>query len=208
MGQQGPPARDAASAARARRVARGSLLLTTGTAPRRAKGTCSLRFVLRALDPDRKTRKTSSRPAGMPPGGRLQIGTMAGFKSERVAGFNLECMAGFVGIRTLSAHKNKKGTQSQAQLDVSIQPLATTVDDKLKVEPRPRLEGLMSDVGMLEWSSSFEFVPADFNLSASRPAPGLQRTSATRIWRPGRPAADRGGSPTVPCAGGSPSWSG
>jgi hypothetical protein len=24
---------------------------------------------------------------------------MAGFKSERVAGFNLECMAGFVGIR-------------------------------------------------------------------------------------------------------------
>jgi hypothetical protein len=25
---------------------------------------------------------------------------VAGFKSERVAGFNLECMAGFVGIRT------------------------------------------------------------------------------------------------------------
>jgi len=24
---------------------------------------------------------------------------MAGFKSERVAGFNLECMAGFIGIR-------------------------------------------------------------------------------------------------------------
>jgi len=35
----------------------------------------------------------------MLPRGRLQIGTMAGFKSERVAGFNLECMAGFVGIR-------------------------------------------------------------------------------------------------------------
>jgi hypothetical protein len=35
-------------------------------------------------------------------GGRLQIGTMAGFKSERVAGFNLECMAGFIGIRTKS----------------------------------------------------------------------------------------------------------
>ena len=31
VGQQAPPARDAASAARARRVARGSLLLTTGT---------------------------------------------------------------------------------------------------------------------------------------------------------------------------------
>jgi hypothetical protein len=33
------------------------------------------------------------------PGGRLQIGTMAGFISERVAGFKLECLAGFVGIR-------------------------------------------------------------------------------------------------------------
>jgi len=32
-------------------------------------------------------------------GGRHQIGTMAGFKSEQVAGFLLECMAGFVGIR-------------------------------------------------------------------------------------------------------------
>lgn len=31
VGQQGPPARDVASATRARRVARGSLLLTTGT---------------------------------------------------------------------------------------------------------------------------------------------------------------------------------
>ena len=33
-------------------------------------------------------------------GGRFQIGTLAGFKSEQVAGFLLECMAGFVGIRT------------------------------------------------------------------------------------------------------------
>ncbi len=31
--------------------------------------------------------------------GRLQVGMMAGFKSERVAGFNLECIAGFIGIR-------------------------------------------------------------------------------------------------------------
>jgi len=31
-------------------------------------------------------------------GGRLQIGTPAGFRSEKVAGFILECMAGFVGI--------------------------------------------------------------------------------------------------------------
>ena len=42
------------------------------------------------------------------------------------------------------------------------------------------------------------------SLSAPRPAPGLQRTAATRTWRPGRPAADPAGSPTAPCAGGSP----
>ena len=41
------------------------------------------------------------RPAETPPGGRLQIGTMAGFISERVAGFILECLAGFVGIRSV-----------------------------------------------------------------------------------------------------------
>jgi len=34
------------------------------------------------------------------PRGRHHVGTLAGFKSERVAGFRLECMAGFVGIRT------------------------------------------------------------------------------------------------------------
>jgi hypothetical protein len=31
---------------------------------------------------------------------------MAGFKSERVAGFKLECLAGFVGIRTLDLAKS------------------------------------------------------------------------------------------------------
>ncbi len=36
VGQQGPPTRAAASAVRALRVARGSLLLTTGTASCRA----------------------------------------------------------------------------------------------------------------------------------------------------------------------------
>jgi hypothetical protein len=36
---------------------------------------------------------------GAPQGGRHQIGTPAGFGSEQVAGFTLECMAGFVGIR-------------------------------------------------------------------------------------------------------------
>jgi hypothetical protein len=38
--------------------------------------------------------------AAAPCGGRHQIGTPAGFGSEQVAGFILECMAGFVGIRT------------------------------------------------------------------------------------------------------------
>jgi hypothetical protein len=38
VGQQAPPARAAASAMRARRGARGSPLLTTGTAWRRATG--------------------------------------------------------------------------------------------------------------------------------------------------------------------------
>jgi len=37
--------------------------------------------------------------SGAPQGGRHQIGTPAGFGSEQVAGFRLECMAGFVGIR-------------------------------------------------------------------------------------------------------------
>ena len=36
-------------------------------------------------------------------GGRLQIGMLAGFKSESVAGFLLECVAGFVGIRIRSS---------------------------------------------------------------------------------------------------------
>src|SRR5260370_36124924 len=45
-------------------------------------------------------RQLPPRPVETPPGGRLQIGTMAGFISERAAGFILECMAGFVGIRT------------------------------------------------------------------------------------------------------------
>jgi alkylhydroperoxidase family enzyme len=40
------------------------------------------------------------------PRGRHHVGTLAGFKSERVAGFRLECMAGFVGIRTNDARKH------------------------------------------------------------------------------------------------------
>ena len=37
--------------------------------------------------------------AKLTPVGRHQIGTPADFKSESVAGFLLECVAGFVGIR-------------------------------------------------------------------------------------------------------------
>ena len=38
-------------------------------------------------------------PRKQTPSGRHQIGIPAGFKSESVAGFLLECVAGFVGIR-------------------------------------------------------------------------------------------------------------
>jgi hypothetical protein len=43
----------------------------------------------------------ASDPRKQTSGGRHQIGTLAGFKSESVAGFILECLAGFVGIRTV-----------------------------------------------------------------------------------------------------------
>jgi len=43
-----------------------------------------------------------------------------------------------------------------------------------------------------------------FSPFAPRPAPGSQRTSATRLLHPRRPAADPAGSPTAPCAGVSP----
>ena len=38
-------------------------------------------------------------PRKQTPSGRHQIGIPAGFKSESVAGFLLECLAGFIGIR-------------------------------------------------------------------------------------------------------------
>lgn len=50
-------------------------------------------------DPARPNIITSNR-AKQTSGGRHQIGTPAAFKSESVAGFLLECLAGFVGIRT------------------------------------------------------------------------------------------------------------
>ena len=46
-----------------------------------------------------------SDPRKQTSGGRHQIGTLAGFKSESVAGFILECLAGFVGIRIFTVLK-------------------------------------------------------------------------------------------------------
>jgi hypothetical protein len=43
------------------------------------------------------------------PGGRHQIGIPAGFKSESVAGFLLECLAGFIGIRSHDAKRKRYG---------------------------------------------------------------------------------------------------
>src|SRR5271157_28485 len=53
----------------------------------------------RPLDPSGQAKHHSIDPRKQTPGGRLQIGTPAGFKSESVAGFLLECVAGFVGNR-------------------------------------------------------------------------------------------------------------
>src|SRR5208283_2195087 len=53
------------------------------------------------LDQSGRAKHHQSDPRKHPQGGRLQIGTPAGFKSESVAGFLSECLAGFVGIRTI-----------------------------------------------------------------------------------------------------------
>jgi hypothetical protein len=47
-------------------------------------------------------------------GGRHQIGMLAGFRSEWVAGFVLECMAGFVGIRTRLKETQISGASGKA----------------------------------------------------------------------------------------------
>jgi hypothetical protein len=47
-----------------------------------------------------------------PQGGRHQIGTPAGFGSEKVAGFTLECMAGFVGIGNRRSSAGVKDSNS------------------------------------------------------------------------------------------------
>jgi hypothetical protein len=46
-------------------------------------------------------------PRKQTPGGRHQMGTPAGFKSETVADFRLECVAGFVGIRNPLSYTRK-----------------------------------------------------------------------------------------------------
>ncbi len=52
------------------------------------------------LDPQTRPVTSPQRPAGRPHPGRLQIGMVAAFKSERVAAFKSEYPAGFIGIRT------------------------------------------------------------------------------------------------------------
>ena len=52
-------------------------------------------------------------PRKQTPSGRHQIGIPAGFKSESVAGFLLECVAGFVGIRN-----RVRSRRSNERLDI------------------------------------------------------------------------------------------
>src|SRR5207245_9940938 len=51
------------------------------------------------LDPQTRPVTSPQRPAGRTHPGRLQIGMVAAFKSERVAAFKSEYPAGFIGIR-------------------------------------------------------------------------------------------------------------
>ena len=52
-------------------------------------------------------------PRKQTPSGRHQIGIPAGFKSESVAGFLLECVAGFVGIRSIDRHLEQEDQEHQ-----------------------------------------------------------------------------------------------
>jgi hypothetical protein len=102
VGQQAPPARAAASAVGTPRCARvppvnyrDGLHRATASAisPQRRE----------ALDPNQNRKHHPHDPrARTPPGGRYQIGMMAGFISERVASIKLECMAGFIGMHEAS----------------------------------------------------------------------------------------------------------
>jgi hypothetical protein len=57
------------------------------------------------LDPNGQAKHHPFDPRKQTSGGRHQIGTPAGFKSELVAGFLLECPAGFIGIRKWRGEK-------------------------------------------------------------------------------------------------------
>jgi hypothetical protein len=57
--------------------------------------------VIVAAKPANKAERSAAELVEPRADGRHQIGTPAGFGSEQVAGFRLECMAGFVGIRSL-----------------------------------------------------------------------------------------------------------
>ena len=71
------------------------------------------------LDQSVRPKHHHSDPQKQTPGGRHQIGTPAGFKSESVADFRLECVAGFVGIRSQANEILRKASAyfAQAELD-------------------------------------------------------------------------------------------
>ncbi len=87
---------------------------TQGLISKQSNGSKNNTGVLLRLDPRKHA-----------PDGRHQIGTSAGFKSELVAGFPLECPAGFIGIRThrcLSSwsrrnHRSKRRGWMRASVD-------------------------------------------------------------------------------------------
>jgi hypothetical protein len=49
------------------------------------------------------------------PGGRHRLGTVAGFRSEKVAGLISECMAGFVGIRNSALRERLASNNASAK---------------------------------------------------------------------------------------------
>ena len=58
------------------------------------------------LDQSLRAKQHPFDPRKQTPGGRHQIGTPAGFKSKSVAGFLLECVAGFVGGHCRGLERN------------------------------------------------------------------------------------------------------
>ena len=83
------------------------------------------------------------------PRGRHHVGTLAGFKSEWVAGFRLECMAGFVGIRTVRRPRSRGGELGSHRLtcrELGVDPQAYFADVLTKLVnlwPASRLDELI-----------------------------------------------------------------